>query len=195
MDTVFKVGVALLGACVGSFLNVVIWRLPQEDPKRRSLGGRSHCPRCGALIRWFDNIPVLSWAVLRAKARCCGGSISVRYPFVELLTAGLFWVLVSWPPFGPVLDVHGAGFTIDAEAAAALVLHAVFLSLLVALTFIDFDTQLLPDALTKPGMAIGLLGGFWPGIAGVISDDTMTSPAFRSFLASLAGLLVGGAIT
>ncbi|HEX6811079.1 MAG TPA: prepilin peptidase [Planctomycetota bacterium] len=195
MDTVFTVGVALLGACVGSFLNVVIWRLQQEDPKRRSLGGRSHCPRCGALIRWFDNVPVLSWVVLRARARCCGGPISVRYPVVELLTAGLFWVLVTWPPSGPVLQVQGAEFSVDAERAAAMLLHAVFLSLLVALSFIDFDTQLLPDVLTKPGMAIGLLGGLWPGIAGVISNDPMTSHAFRTLLASGAGLGTGWAIT
>lgn len=196
MDTaVFEVGAALLGACVGSFLNVVIWRLPQEDPKRRSLGGRSHCPKCGALIRWFDNVPVLSWVVLRAKARCCGGPISARYPLVELLTAGLFWVLASWPPFGPVLRPDATGFVLDSEAAAAFGLHAVFLAMLVALTFIDFDTQLLPDALTKPGIAIGLAGGLWPGVAGVISTDTMTSHAFRSLAASVVGFAVGGGVT
>ena len=196
MDTaVFEVGAALLGACVGSFLNVVIYRLAQEDPKRRSLGGRSHCPKCGALIRWFDNVPVLSWVVLRGKGRCCGGPISVRYPLVELLTAVLFWALASWSPFGPVFRPDALGFVFDAQAAVAFVIHAVFLALLVALSFIDFDTQLLPDALTKPGQAIGLIAGLWPGVAGVISDDTMTSLAFRSLAASLVGWAVGGGIT
>src|SRR5690349_2862814 len=110
MDTVLvgvALGVALLGACVGSFLNVVIWRLQQSDPAKRSLGGRSHCPKCGALIRWFDNVPVVSWCVLRAKARCCGGAIAARYPLVELLTAGLFVAVYVWPPapFGHAVTV------------------------------------------------------------------------------------------
>ena len=94
-EAVFEVGVTLLGACVGSFLNVVIWRVPQDDPSRRSLGGRSHCPHCGALIRWFDNIPVFGWILLRAKARCCGGPISIRYLGVELLTALLLPLVVA----------------------------------------------------------------------------------------------------
>jgi leader peptidase (prepilin peptidase) / N-methyltransferase len=195
MGTVFEVGAALLGACVGSFLNVVIWRLQQEDPRRRSLGGRSHCPHCGALIRWFDNVPVLSWLLLRARARCCGGRIAVRYPTVELLTAGLFWLLAAWPPFGSVVVAVPGGEAIDLTAAAAFALHALFLSFLVALSFIDFDTQLLPDVMTKPGMAIGLLAGLWPGLAGVLSTDPSTSIALRSLLASLAGLLVGGGVT
>jgi leader peptidase (prepilin peptidase)/N-methyltransferase len=194
MDTaVFVAGVGLLGACVGSFLNVVVWRLPQEDPARRSLGGRSHCPHCGALIHWFDNIPVLSWVLLRRRARCCGGRISARYPLVELLTAGLFVLLALWPPAGPPFVQAGASVLVDARAIAAFALHAVFLSLLVALTFIDFDTQLLPDALTKPGMAIGLLGGLWPGLAGEIAIDAPRG--LRTLLASGLGLLVGFGVT
>jgi leader peptidase (prepilin peptidase) / N-methyltransferase len=195
MGTVFEVGAALLGACVGSFLNVVIWRLQQDDASKRSLGGRSHCPRCGALIRWFDNIPVLSWLLLRARARCCGGPIAMRYPTVELLTAGLFWLLAAYPPFGPLLTTVAGGEAIDSAAVAALLLHALFLSFLVALSFIDFDTQLLPDVMTKPGMVIGLLGGLWPGVAGVLSTDPSTPVALRSLLASLVGLAVGGGVT
>ncbi len=196
MGTLFEVGAALLGACIGSFLNVVVWRLPQEDPRRRSLGGRSHCPHCGALIRWFDNVPIVSWLVLGARARCCKKPIAIRYPLVEALTAGLFLLLAMRLPGGTVMlvDIDGAT-SIDAAAATAFGLHAVFLSLLVALSFIDFDTQLLPDVLTKPGIALGLLGGLWPGLAGLISDDTSTSPALRSVLASLVGAGVGCGVT
>ena len=155
---VFEVGAALLGACVGSFLNVVIWRLPQDDPLRRSLSGRSHCPKCGALIRWFDNVPVFGWLLRRGRARCCGGSISVRYPLVELLTAALFLALALWPPFGLVLrPAAGGGMAVNPEAAAAWGLHAVFVALLVTNAFIDIDTMLLLDVLTKPGMVLGLV--------------------------------------
>jgi leader peptidase (prepilin peptidase)/N-methyltransferase len=180
---------------VGSFLNVVIWRLPQEDPRRRSLGGRSRCPHCGTQIRWYDNLPVLGWLLLRGRARCCGTGIAVRYPLVEALTATLFLLLAVWAPFGPVLMETARGVEFDAAAGAAFGLHAIFVSLLIACTFIDFDTQLLPDVLTKPGMAIGLLAGFWPGIAGVLSTDAATPLALRTLLASLLGLLVGAGVT
>lgn len=189
---VFEIGAALFGACVGSFLNVVIWRLPQQDPARRTLGGRSYCPGCGKMISWHDNVPVLGWLMLRGKARCCGTTISPRYPFVELLTAVLFYALAAWPPNGSVFAVDGA---ILIEPLAAFAASVVFVSMLVALTFIDFDTQLLPDALTKPGMVIGLIAGAWPGVAGVISDDPLVSVELRSLLASAVGLLVGGGVT
>lgn len=191
---VFEVGATLLGACVGSFLNVVIHRIPQADPAQRSLGGRSRCPQCGKAIRWHDNIPVLGWFLLRGRARCCAGRIAFRYPAVEMLTAGLFFALAAWPPFGPVLVSTQDGVVFDTPAAAAFVLHAAFVSLLVACTFIDFDTQLLPDVLTKPGMAIGVLGGLWPGIAGPLTSDPSTPLALRTLLASVIGLLIGGAV-
>lgn len=190
---VFAVGAALLGACVGSFLNVVIWRLPQDDPAMRSLGGRSQCPKCRVQIAWYDNVPLLGWLLLRGRARCCGTRISARYPLVELLTAALFLVLAVWPPNGAVLTVAADGSPqLQVEAAAAFGFQAVFLALLVANTFIDFDKQLLLDVLTKPGMALGLLGGLWPGLAGHFSHDAQVSPALNGVLASLVGLLVGG---
>jgi hypothetical protein len=81
-QVMFEVGAAVVGACIGSFLNVVIHRLPQEDPARRSLGGRSRCPKCGAQIAWHDNLPIVGWLLLRGRARCCRQRISVRYPLV-----------------------------------------------------------------------------------------------------------------
>lgn len=190
--TAFAAAAAVFGACIGSFLNVVIYRLSQDDPGKRSVLGRSYCPACKVPIRWHQNVPVLGWLLLCGKAKCCGARISFRYPFIELLTAAFFFALASSPPFGPVIS---ADLTIAPTAAAALLLHATFASLLIALTFIDFDTQLLPDALTKPGMALGVLAGFWPGLAGLASPDEAVSPQLRSLLASLLGLLVGGGVT
>jgi leader peptidase (prepilin peptidase)/N-methyltransferase len=195
MGTVFEVGAALLGACVGSFLNVVIWRLQQHDPAKRSLLGRSHCPHCGAAIPWFRNVPVLGWALLRGRAACCGQPIAARYPFVEALTAALFWALAAWGTAAPFAITADHALVVNAAAAATWSALATFLSLLVALSFIDFDTQLLPDVLTKPGLALGLAAGVWPGVAGELGDDPTVAPALRSALASFVGASVGGGLT
>lgn len=153
----------VLGLLVGSFLNVVIHRLPlimERDwqaqcaqmrgdaaphPEPLSLARpRSRCPQCGHAITALENIPVLSWLALRGRCRGCGGAISARYPMVELLCAALSGY-AAWH-FGP-------GWT----TAGALVL----LWALLALTFIDFDTQLLPDAITLPLLWAGLLFNLW----------------------------------
>lgn len=189
---VMEVGAALFGACIGSFLNVVIHRLPQDKPAERSLGGRSHCPHCGAGIRWFDNVPLFGWLWLRGRARCCGNRISARYPGVELLTAALFWLLAA-NAFAGTEALEAAQF--GAAEWAQLLLQAAFIALLIACTFIDFDHFLLPDALTKPGMALGLIGGLWPGLVAPISDNPNVVPALNTFLGGLIGLLVGGGVT
>jgi leader peptidase (prepilin peptidase)/N-methyltransferase len=125
----------LVGLVIGSFLNVVIARLPAGVS---IVHPGSACPRCGAAIRWYDNVPVLSWLRLRARCRSCGGSISWRYPAVELLTAGLFALAAH--RFGPALDL-----------APALL----FLAALVAITGIDLDHQIIPDVITIPGIVTG----------------------------------------
>jgi leader peptidase (prepilin peptidase)/N-methyltransferase len=192
---VFEVFAALLGACVGSFLNVVIYRLPQQDPARRSLGGRSACPQCGRRIAWYWNLPVFGWLALRGRARCCGGRIAVRYPLVELLTAGLFWWLACQQPWGVVLrELEGGAVVWNVPALVAFAAHALFLALLIANAFIDLDTQLLLDVLTKPGMALGLAFGLWPGVAGEVSADPGVAKGLNTLLASLFGLLVGGGV-
>jgi leader peptidase (prepilin peptidase)/N-methyltransferase len=192
---VFEVFAALLGACVGSFLNVVIYRLPHDDPAKRSLGGRSACPRCGSRIAWYWNLPVLGWLLLRGKASCCGGRIAWRYPLVELLTAGLFLLLALQQPWGAVFrELANGDVTWNHAALVAFAAQALFLSLLVANSFIDLDTQLLLDVLTKPGMALGLLFGLWPGVAGVLTEEPGLPVALNTLLASLFGLLVGGGV-
>ena len=150
---------AILGLMVGSFLNVVIHRLPRMMEARwkadcAELEGReppatepynllhpaSACPACGAPIRAWQNVPVVSWIALRGRCASCKAPIGVRYPLVELFT-GALTVLVAWR--------FGFSWTL----AAGLV----FAWALVALTFIDFDTQLLPDDITLPLLWLGLI--------------------------------------
>jgi leader peptidase (prepilin peptidase)/N-methyltransferase len=191
----FEVGAAVLGACVGSFLNVVIHRLPQEDEAKRSLGGRSHCPHCGAQIAWHDNIPVLGWMLLRGKARCCKQRISVRYPLVELITALLFYLAAHVHRFGePVFDSG-----LDWTNTAAVAFDAAFLAFLVASTFIDWDHRILPDALNYPFSVLGVTVVPFvahtqvQGYAGTISEEL--TPAMNSWLASVLGLAAGYGLT
>lgn len=152
----------LLGLLVGSFLNVVIVRLPRRmqaqwqqqaaeilnqtssDEFLADAPGivtpRSHCPVCHHPIAWYDNIPVLSWLLLRGRCRHCGTAISLRYPVVELLTAILSVAVVMW-------------FGASAQALSSLLL----VWALIALTGIDLDHQLLPDQITLPLLWLGLL--------------------------------------
>ena len=169
-----------LGLLVGSFLNVVILRLPRrmewqwKRDSREILGEpelydppppgivveRSHCPHCGHQLSWYENIPVLSWVALRGKCRSCKAPISIQYPAVELLTMLLFLACVwrfgfGWQGFG------------------ALVLTG----FLVALSGIDIRTQLLPDSLTLPLMWLGLIAAL----------DTLYMPAKPALLGAIVG--------
>ena len=128
--------VVVFGLMVGSFLNVVIARLPE----RRSLWApRSACPGCGAPIAWYDNVPLLSFALLRGRCRACAAPIPWRYPLVEAATAALF--ALAWLEFGPTLQ---------------FVVAAVLLAALVAITAIDLRHQIIPDAITLPGILAGI---------------------------------------
>jgi leader peptidase (prepilin peptidase)/N-methyltransferase len=133
--------VLFVGACLGSFLNVVIARLPHG---RSLVSPPSSCPRCQARIAWYDNVPVFSWLALRGKCRRCAQPISGRYPVVELLTAIL--VFAVWRRYG------GQWATLS---------YAAFACALVALTYIDLDTWLLPHEITWPLLALGLLSPLW----------------------------------
>ncbi len=144
LDAVVNAYAFAVGAVVGSFLNVVIHRLPRGESLVRP---RSHCPSCGETIRWFDNLPVLSWILLGARCRRCRARIALRYPLVEA-AAGLAAVLtvMRW---GPTV----AGF----EAA-------LFAWVSLALAFIDLDHQILPDVLTLPLIAVGIAASFAGGL-------------------------------
>lgn len=140
-DSLEIVFVLAFGAVVGSFLNVVIHRLPRGQS---IVSPRSQCPSCEALIAWYDNIPLLSWLVLRARCRKCKTSISPRYFVVELFNA-LLWLAAWW--------MFGIG--IDGLVAVT------FLSSMLALAMIDVEHYLLPDWITLPGIVIGMVASFF----------------------------------
>lgn len=164
----------LLGACVGSFLNVCIYRLPAGMSVVRPA---SRCA-CGMPIPWYSNIPILSWFVLRGRARCCGRKFSFRYPFVELLTALGF--LYSWMMFP------------FAQAVVAMV----FFSLMVVVSFVDLDTMELSDALTVGGLVVGLLFAcFLPQIhVDIAGNYPFLFFSLKSLILSIVGAIVGAGI-
>ncbi|MFM7087147.1 MAG: prepilin peptidase [Cyanobium sp.] len=137
---------AVVGACVGSFLNVVAWRLPREESL---ITPPSHCPRCGTRLHWFDNIPVFGWLLIRGRCRHCHKPVSLRYPLVELLCAGL-WVAM--------LQASPAGLAIGAIPSHPLLVPAGWLlvSWLLPLVLIDLDQLWLPEPLCRWGLLLGL---------------------------------------
>jgi leader peptidase (prepilin peptidase)/N-methyltransferase len=160
------IAAALSGLVIGSFLNVVVWRLPRRESL--STPG-SHCPNCNYAIRWFDNVPVISWLILRGRCRHCGTAISLRYPFVELFTA-LFFVSVALWGLGPILNGPTA-WTGEVIARVLMVASLLYLaSISVTLTLIDLDVHRLPNSIVLPAYAVGavLLGAasFSAGDAG-----------------------------
>jgi leader peptidase (prepilin peptidase)/N-methyltransferase len=150
---------AAFGAIVGSFLNVCIYRLPLG---KSIVWPASACPHCARELSWYENIPVVSYLALRARCRTCGGRISARYPFVEALTAAMF--ALAWWYYGP---------------GPLLASRLVFGCALIVLFAIDLEHQLLPNAITLPGIIVGFL------------FSVFTDPGWA---ASLIGILAGGGV-
>lgn len=137
--------VFVLGTCIGSFLNVCIYRLPAG---LSILWPPSHCPHCKAPIRWYDNLPILSYLLLRGRCRACGHRIAVQYVLVELLT-GLAWVAAYWRDILAPID-GGPDLT-------RFVAHGILFSGLIVASAIDLTYMLIPDAVTVPLMLAGLV--------------------------------------
>ncbi len=170
----------LFGLVIGSFLNVCIVRLPRG---RSIATPPSHCPRCREPIKFYDNIPIISFLLLRGKCRSCGEPISWRYPLVELANG----LIYAWT----VLE-----FGLGGEAFLVMALC----SSLIVITFIDFDYQIIPDIITLPGILVGLsLAPFYmypltdplPFHLGSLLPHA--GPYLAAFLNSVIGLLLGGA--
>ena len=160
-----------LGACIASFLNVVIWRMPRGES---IVSPPSHCPKCNAAIKWYQNIPILSWLALRGKCANCKAPISPRYILIEALGGLLF--LAAFRKYGLTIDTP---------------VMWIWISLMIVGSMIDFDHKLLPDFVTVGGMVLGVgfvmvkvalaalcMGGF---------DLALASPV----LVSMIGLVFG----
>ena len=175
--------IGVLGLLVGSFLNVVIYRVPAG---LSIVAPPSACPHCGARIRPYDNIPVVSWLLLRGRCRDCGEPISPRYPLVELGTGGLFAV-VAWVFVPPVLEAVSTGSTgggggvvgavstgstseggVAVAAVVQLVAFLYLAAISVALALIDLDAHRLPNAIVLPGYLVGIV---LLGTAGLLTNS------------------------
>lgn len=166
----------LFGLLIGSFLNVCIYRLPLDLSVVRP---RSHCPNCEHLIAWYDNVPLLSYALLGGRCRNCKAPISLRYPAVELLTGVCFFVIVL--ALGPSL---------------VAVKYCVFAAILITLVFSDLEERILPDEFTLGGAVVGfaiaafvpIKGSIWGMLLGSMRPGWMVS-MFESVFASLFSAL------
>ncbi len=160
----------LFGLLIGSFLNVCIYRMPRDMSVVRP---RSHCPGCGRMIAGYDNIPVVSFFLLRGRCRHCGTKISFRYPLVELLTGAFFFGSI-WA-LGPTL------------AGAKL---CVFSAIVIALIFSDLEERILPDEFTLGGAVVGVLFAAFVPVNGPWSTGWLRSMAASAFAAVfIAGML------
>ena len=157
---IFDVFAFIFGAAIGSFLNVCIYRIPAEQSIVKPL---SQCPHCHHPIRFYDNIPILSYLFLHARCRDCGGKISWRYPLVELITGLL--ALLLFMKFGPTL---------------VFLVFFIFTAVLIIITFIDLDHQIIPDILSLPGIPVFFLAAVF----------IVKVP----WLEALIGLLIGGGV-
>ena len=148
----FELAAFLVGLLFGSFLNVCISRLPRHESIVRP---RSHCPNCGKPIRWYDNIPVLSWILLRGRCRDCKSSIPWRYPLVELAVGIWFAVVAGWIVTLELAKVSRLSGPTSTEWIGVVGV-AILGFLLIGLMVMDWQTMTLPDAFTLTGIAIGL---------------------------------------
>lgn len=163
----------VFGALVGSFLNVCICRMPQGESV---VSPPSHCPNCDYRIRWYDNIPVLSYLMLQGKCRSCRTRISPQYPLVELLN-GLLTLALFLKLF-PERLLAQAPLEIILKQGFIFAVLFVFCSSLVVVTFIDLEHQIIPDTITLPGIVIGFVASFF-------------IPEF-GWVNSLIGIVAGG---
>ncbi|MDD5618466.1 MAG: prepilin peptidase [Candidatus Omnitrophica bacterium] len=158
----------LAGLAVGSFLNVCIYRMPREESIVKP---RSHCPHCRKTVEWYDNIPLLSYVLLKGKCRFCKTKISLQYFVVELLT-GLIFILF-YNTFGPTVKS---------------LIYVIFTCGLIIATFVDFNFRIIPDEINIGGIILGLILSF------IYPQLHNTSSHFFGLYSSFLGIIIGGAV-
>ncbi len=171
LDSIISIFVFIVGACIGSFLNVCIYRIPREES---IVFPGSHCPKCEKAIKWYDNLPIISWLLLRAKCRNCSQSISPRYALVETLVAVLYTLV--WMQYGP--------------QAITAVFCLVIAGLVVA-TFIDFEHYIIPDRISLGGIAAGLLISFFVPELHSLVDPMFQLDGIQALSRSAIGVAAG----
>lgn len=169
LDILIKIAIFILGSIIGSFLNVCIYRMPREMSVRKP--NRSFCPACKKTIPWYDNIPILSFVLLKRRCRFCQAKISWRYPLVELLTAVMFLIIYNY-----------------AGLSWAFFVYSVFISGLVVAIFTDIDFRIIPDEITIGGIVVGFV------FSAIFPFMHQTASFKTSILRALLGILVGGGI-
>jgi leader peptidase (prepilin peptidase) / N-methyltransferase len=183
---IIGVGFFLVGTVVGSFLNVCIYRIPWE---KSVIWPGSRCPICFGAIAARDNIPIVSWIALRGECRSCGAPIAVRYPLVEALVGFLFLGVYF---VDVIAGKPGDWGQVPVYQLVAAAYHAVFLALLVAATFIDYDLMIIPDQITITGMVVGVgIGTLWPQIR---PEPSFGTTHLQGFAVGMVGLLVGAGL-
>lgn len=178
--------ITALGAIIGSFLNVCIYRLPRGYVSIAY--PPSHCPHCGTWLHWFDNIPILSWLTLAGACRYCRSPIRFRYVLVESLTAFLFFCCARFIVIDPVASFVSLN---EQERWLALGISLYLVADLMVITFIDMDYRIIPDGLTYPGIIIApIFSAIFPVFHNATS--VITEPHLLGFLSSVLGIVVGG---
>ena len=202
MDFFLATWIFAFGACVGSFLNVVIWRLPRGE----TLLGFSRCPKCESPIAARDNLPILAWILLRGKCRKCRKPISARYPKIEFVTAAIFLGLaylelayggVNLPgyaaPEAPGFESILLPFRWDLVRIWSY--HTTLLCVLLSCAMIVYDRQRLPYSLLGFALLVGgVLPAVWPDVHPLPCCDAGTEPALARFATSAAGLTAGALV-
>ena len=156
----------IVGTFLGSFMNVCIYRMPKKES---IVMPRSHCTTCNAPILWFDNIPIISFILLRGRCRHCKEKISSRYATVELISGILY--LLLYLNFG---------------LTPKFLIFCYLISSLIVVSFIDLKTQEIPDSITLPGIILGLV------VAGVYPELLKETTALKGLLSSFLGVIAGG---